>query len=842
MNRKKKKDTKAQTSVQKKSIESESKYINRTDFWLVLAFLGLTILLFHGILNFDKTIISSDYNVWSAKYLAEHIRAFTWQKWLPYNHAGGDFAQAFYPTFLLLFFLSPSFWLGFNYALHIFLLGTFMYCWVRYLGLNRTASFYAAVCMMLTNHVVTLVFPGHMGKFNTFAWTPLTFLFFAKGIKERKLLPFIIAGGFFGMQFLGSEVQVATYLGVCLAAYLVYLLIFDYLEHKQIKPILQSIGGFGLMAGITFLVAFHVIYHLFFFGFLKSSEQPGVVKGKKAIATASSAAGKEKQTATVNTDADSGFEFSTSWSFPPEEVLTLFMNRPFGDYSGAEGEKAYWGRLGSKNMILKLSDDYFGIIPIIFALIALWFVRKRDILFWVIVGLVALLLSFGGFTPIYKYVLMIPGMNKFRDPNKWIFIVTFCFTTVAGYGMHWYSTYIMQSKPQEQIKDKKVQILIYTLIGIVIFSILLSFIGLFFKESIITSILATLSAKGISVDYAVALSRFNGMLLSWVRMTILLIIGIGLIYAGFKWRVKKEYIRYLLITVIAITALDLGVSASRFLQYQDSSEVYSLDPVTAFLKNDRSYYRVKLYSGHPFLENLTNFKLKYYEIPAWDIAASRLPKLYNNFLREIAETNFGTFLDVANVKYMLGDQPLNHPAFRQVYNIGRFYVNQYLGFVPRVFTISKFEVIPDEDRVIERMKSSEFNLRNGVIVESNPGFSSSTTSDYNPTGAEITQYTPNQVTIETKTSIQSLLVFHDYYTPDWKAYIDGKPTKILKTDYLMRSIVVPSGMHTAVFKYEPNMIGLYVSMLSVFIFAGFLIYLGWHWWIQDRNTKKGRVN
>ncbi|MCX7919884.1 MAG: YfhO family protein [bacterium] len=798
----------------------------KTDLWLLLIMLIIVIVLFHGIFSFDQTIVSSDFGVWSAKYFANQIRQFTWQKWLPYNHAGGDFSgQPIYPTHLLLFFMPPSFWLGFNYALHVFLLGVFMYCWMRYLKLSRTASFFAAISMMLTNHVVTLVYPGHMGKFDTFAWTPLTFLFLTKGVKEKKIQSFILAGCFFGLQFLGVEVQVAFYLGICLFIYLIYLLVSEFKQSKQIKPLLKSGAGFVIMAVVTAIFAAQVIFH--FFGFLQSADVAWKKKNQEnqAAVTATVEPKSEDET-------QSGYEFNISWSFPPEETLTFIMRRPFGDYSGAGGDKEYWGRLGSKQMTLKLTDDYLGIIPVIFAFLALWFVRKQGIWFWVILGLIALIFSFGGFTPIYKYVLLIPGMNKFRDPNKWIFIVTFCFATVTGYGMHWYANYISQPKAKNQLPDKKVSYFTTTIIILCIVCVLVMLIGIFFKEAIVSNITAKLAAHGSSLDYATVLTRAENVISSWTRMTVLLIIGVGLVIAGFQFQLKdkKEYPRYLLIAIITITACDLGFSASRFIQYIDTEQQYQLDPITAFLKSDNSYYRVKLYSRHPFLENLSNFKFKYYEIPAWDIAASRLPTLYNNFLLHIADKNFGTFLDVGNVKYMLGAQPLSHPAFRQVYTVGNFYVYEYLGFVPRVFTISSYELIPDENKVIERMQSPTFNVRNGVILESDPGFSSSTISDYNPNGAQIVEYTPNRVTVKCEVKTPSLLVFHDYYTPDWKAYLNGKPVKILKTNYLMRSVAVPAGSNTVVFKYEPNMIGLYISGLCLILFAGYLGYLGWNWW------------
>jgi len=42
-----------------------------------------------------------------------------------------------------------------------------------------------------------------------------------------------------------------------------------------------------------------------------------------------------------------------------------------------------------------------------------------------------------------------------------------------------------------------------------------------------------------------------------------------------------------------------------------------------------------------------------------------------------------------------------------------------------------------------------------------------------------------------------------YYPAGWTAYIDGNETEIYKTDYLLRSIVVPPGHHKVEFKFHP---------------------------------------
>ncbi|MDP4196032.1 MAG: YfhO family protein, partial [Bacteroidota bacterium] len=42
-----------------------------------------------------------------------------------------------------------------------------------------------------------------------------------------------------------------------------------------------------------------------------------------------------------------------------------------------------------------------------------------------------------------------------------------------------------------------------------------------------------------------------------------------------------------------------------------------------------------------------------------------------------------------------------------------------------------------------------------------------------------------------------------YYPKGWKAYVDGKETKIYRTNHAFRGIVVPKGDHKVEFVYAP---------------------------------------
>ncbi len=64
-------------------------------------------------------------------------------------------------------------------------------------------------------------------------------------------------------------------------------------------------------------------------------------------------------------------------------------------------------------------------------------------------------------------------------------------------------------------------------------------------------------------------------------------------------------------------------------------------------------------------------------------------------------------------------------------------------------------------------------------------------------------YNPDSLTYRSHTMDERLAVFSEiYYEPDWFAYIDGKPAKYIRVNYLLRGMYIPAGDHTIVFRNE----------------------------------------
>ena len=132
--------------------------------------------------------------------------------------------------------------------------------------------------------------------------------------------------------------------------------------------------------------------------------------------------------------------------------------------------------------------------------------------------------------------------------------------------------------------------------------------------------------------------------------------------------------------------------------------------------------------------------------------------------------------------------------------------------MPRAFVAAEVEVIPDAEALLRRM--ADANLRGVAFVEETAG-------ERLPAGvggdARVERYGANRVTVETRAAHGGLLVLTDRWDAGWKAFVDGTPARVYRTDYLFRGVSVPPGVHTVEFVYRPAsfVFGALGSLLGV---------------------------
>lgn len=68
----------------------------------------------------------------------------------------------------------------------------------------------------------------------------------------------------------------------------------------------------------------------------------------------------------------------------------------------------------------------------------------------------------------------------------------------------------------------------------------------------------------------------------------------------------------------------------------------------------------------------------------------------------------------------------------------------------------------------------------------------------------VRSYTPNKIVLSVHSTCDTMLMSSEVWYPGWEAYIDGKKTRIDKTDDAFRTLFISSGNHSVVYQYNPR--------------------------------------
>jgi hypothetical protein len=156
------------------------------------------------------------------------------------------------------------------------------------------------------------------------------------------------------------------------------------------------------------------------------------------------------------------------------------------------------------------------------------------------------------------------------------------------------------------------------------------------------------------------------------------------------------------------------------------------------------------------------------------------------------------------VSRVMSDRPL---PLRQVYDGPDAHVYENPRSVPRAFVIGHETVTDDQLRTVT---AASFDPRASAAVSERLNLAGGTGS------ARITADEPERVVVRAEANNRALLVLADTWFPGWRATIDGRSAPIVRTDQLLRGVVLPAGAHTVEFTYVPWSwrIGWILSLLT----------------------------
>ncbi|KKQ35705.1 MAG: Multidrug resistance protein B [candidate division WS6 bacterium GW2011_GWA2_37_6] len=133
-----------------------------------------------------------------------------------------------------------------------------------------------------------------------------------------------------------------------------------------------------------------------------------------------------------------------------------------------------------------------------------------------------------------------------------------------------------------------------------------------------------------------------------------------------------------------------------------------------------------------------------------------------------------------------------------------------------IYQISRIQIIDGQEDFLKKSKDSDLYKTAFLGKEYADDFE---TLEYKISQSDTIIFTKHKddfVQLESSFKLDGFILIPDSYYPGWEAYIDGKETKIYRTDLSFRGISIPAGEHTIEMKYQPDhfSLGLAISTLG----------------------------
>lgn len=457
---------------------------------------------------------------------------------------------------------------------------------------------------------------------------------------------------------------------------------------------------------------------------------------------------------------------------------------------------------------------YAGTLTVFLFILGIVFLPKREKIWLIALAALGVILSWGKNFPALNYFLFehLPAYNKFRSVTFAIIITMFAMNLLGFQALE----QLLQSEWNKQTK-KKALIALGVCGGLVLFLVLFSW--MFSFKGAIDGQLPDWFASAIRKD------RKSLLINDGLRALFFILSPATLIWLAFT---KKIMMKYALMSIAFLACLDSFMLTKRFLgkeKFAEPKKKALFRPTAAnqfMMQQARAGERV-LNLQNPFNEANTSYfhesvggyhgaKLRRYQ----DLIDKHIGNEVQTAIQKLrgGSADFSSLnaLNMLNTKFFFAGSQKNAVFTNKYANGNAWAVN---------------EIVPVNSPDEELNLISSTNIKTKAIIDQSK-FKVPTISG---TGViEIENKTPREVAYNaTINGGDALVVFSEIYYPEkgrWKAYIDEKETEILRANYILRALKIPSGKHKISFKFDGsnyttgNNIMLICSILVLLVFLG----------------------
>jgi len=749
---------------------------------------------------------------------ASEIRAGRLPLWNPYLMSGtpfvGNFQSAlFYPPNALYLVLPVADAVDADYTLHAFLTALFTFLWARRRGISRSGAVLAGSIAMFGSPYFLRMLGGQLTMVDAMTWAPLLFLVvemvFDAARDRRSLVgPVLLGAATTALQMLAGHPQTVFITGFTVALYCG-------LRLPGATRRLHAIAALGILAAWGALIAAVQLL-------------PGLDTMSESVRTGG-----------VGTD------FATTFSFPPENLITLIAPAFFGD----RVYHPYWGQWASWDAVL-----FFGVSGLVLAVYGARHasaVQRRYAPFLVFL---ILLLAMGRYSPVYSVFAAIPVFDVLRGVSKFLFVAILFVALLAGTG------YDLLAKRSAIARPRRTSLALISLLP-------------FLATGIATIAMATFTGSGelwrqfmfrqmadslfVALWFDPSPEFFDAAARQAILALAISAVTIAIIAALF-WRAASA--RLVAPTVLAIGVLELSAFAYAYADTFAVADMHPPEAQTFFTEHPAGDYRVAEFRG-PDTPYARNFPMDARRPAIWGYepvmlhryasfithgiggGMQRMPGLLEHVRwgSDVVELGLNAgFLDFRfDTENHRFDPPREFDLLRCRYTIvpeglpnspAGIYENP--DVLPRFLLVRNYMVLERPWVILDGMSDPTLDPRETVILEQAPVPAPDPVDGPSDAQVVVEDESSDHVTLRVTLDKPAILLMTDPYSGGWGtvALEDSvqREYQTLPADYALRAVPLEAGSHHFRMEYRPRAFvrGAQITLLALMAYGAVLAYWG----------------
>lgn len=711
----------------------------------------------------------------------------------------------------------------------IYFIGFFVL--LQTLKINKWLSLIGAFAYAFSTYFILIIGAGHATKAYAIGYLPLVVAGVIKTYRKEYLPGVLLFTAGLALEIKPAHYQITYYGIILLTIYVLTEFVFAFKE-KKLKSFMVATAV--LMVGTVAAVG------------INSAKLFTVYEYSKQTIRGPSELTKEKENRTTGLNKD----YIVRWSQGIDETLALLIPNIKGgssdfrpDRTSASYQTMQKNRMpniqeGLNQVILYHGEKpgtsgpfYAGAIMVFLFVLSLFIVQGK-LKWWLIIATcVSIVLSWGkhfmGLTNLL--IEYLPLYNKFRATDTILVIAQFSIPLLGIIALQ--KIFSGETDKKQLLKGLKYAFFITG--GITLLYSLLP--GIFDDFSAPTDI-STSTGKPIYPEWlmpSIVEDRKNLLREDAFRSFLFITLGTAVLYFAFYKEKIKPGVALLILGFLVAT--DLWVIDKRYLNKDNfvrprENNYYDANVADKEILKDKDInYRV-LPANNAF--NDTHYSYYHKNIMGYHAAKLGRPhELMEHYLLEemgelaevINSQRIPTYMspdfkiiNMLNARYII--YSAQHPPLKNPYAMGNAWFVEEIKFVENAdaefeaiksFNPSKTAIV--DKRFEELLPEQKFPQNNNAKIEH-------------------TQYAPNYLKYLYDSPAKQFVVFSEvYYDKGWNAYIDGQKVPHVRTNYMLRGLMVPEGKHKIEFKFEPksyavgNKISYAGSILLFAVIFGYLI-------------------